>query len=133
MAVSKPTLGCLAFAVALIVLLGIVLTAYSILTAAPSSALTAGLHGKWADMSNTFDRRVTATFPLGSSATALQAALTNQGFTPHDADTSSTGHHMAVRREDGFACRKAARIYWQSDSHDAVSFIQGEYGQEGCL
>jgi hypothetical protein len=96
-------------------------------------ALTAGLHGKWETVSNEFDRRVKANFPIGIPVGQMGADLQREGFSRQDRDSSIVQEHAAMRREDSFACRQAAYVYWRADGEDQLTAIRGEYREEGCL
>ena len=99
----------------------------------PAIPLTAGLSGDWAAVTQKFDQRVKTRFPLNSSASSMGADLRNQGFSREDWECSAAQEHEAVRREDNFACRAAARIYWNADSDGRLTSIKGVYREEGCL
>jgi hypothetical protein len=94
--------------------------------------LTAGLSGKWAAISEEFDRRVIARFPVGSSEREMVAELQHQGCVQEASNPATAQEHEAVRREDNWVCRQAARIYWRADD-DRLTAIRGRYREEGCL
>jgi hypothetical protein len=101
--------------------------------AKPDAPLTIGLHGKWADISAEFDRRVKTEFAIGSSEMEMATKLKAQRFSRVDWDASVQNEHEAVRREDNIVCRQAARVFWRVDSGGTLTAIRGEYREEGCL
>lgn len=99
----------------------------------PAVPLTAGLSGKWEDVSNEFDRRVKASFPVGTPVGQMGTELQRQGFSRNDWSSSIEQEHEATRREDNGICNKAADVYWRADGEDRLTAVRGVYREEGCL
>jgi hypothetical protein len=105
------------------------------MTTRPRTAvpLTAGLSGKWEDLSNEFDRRVKADFPIGIPVEKMGAELQRQGFSRQDWSSSIETEHAAVRREDNGVCNQAAYVHWHADGEGRLTAARGVYREEGCL
>jgi hypothetical protein len=99
----------------------------------PPVALTAGLTGTWDRVTLDFDNRVKAAFPIGTSVKAMGAELQREGFSRADWESLSEQEHEAVRREDNFVCKQAARIHWRASGEGRLTAIRGLYHEEGCL
>jgi len=99
----------------------------------PKPPLTAGLTGEWKAVSMEFDRRVKASFVLGTPIMQMGNELQKQGFSRQDWNSSIEQEHVAMRREDNFACRQAAYVHWRADGTGRLVTIKGDYLMEGCL
>jgi hypothetical protein len=99
----------------------------------PPVPLTVGLHGRWDEISEEFDRRVRERFPLGSSEVEMAMELRHESFSREDWTAAPDLDREAVRHEDGFVCHQSAHIYWHADSLGRLSAISGVYRPDGCL
>jgi len=106
---------------------------YEVARSTPTAPLTKNLSGSWDSVSSEFDRRVKQQFPAGSMVKDMGAVLREQGFAREDWETSPLSEHKAVRHEDNWVCRQAARIYWSADNDGRIIAIRGRYHEEGCL
>jgi len=95
--------------------------------------LTSGMTGDWTTITKRFDTRVQHRFPIGSSEFDMGRVLSEQGFSQADWGGATGTEHEAVRREDSFVCKVAARIRWRASADGRLTSIRGSYGEEGCL
>ncbi len=98
-----------------------------------SVPLTVGMTGDWTTVTKRFDARVRQRFPIGSSESDMGNALSQQGFSQVDWGGATGTEHEAVRREDNFVCRVAARIHWRATADGRLTSVRGSYNEEGCL
>ena len=91
------------------------------------SPLTRDLPREFRAASATFDARVQARFPPGTSETRLLAELERQGF------REGHGEQEMVRRQTSRVCTVAARVYWRADEVGKIRQARGVYREEGCL
>lgn len=98
----------------------------------PAVPLTAGLSGEWKAISAEFDKRVKASFPVGSSEAQMGTTLQRQGFSRQDWASSVEHEHVAMRREDRFPCNQAAYVHWRADTDGHLTSVRGVYREEGC-
>lgn len=99
--------------------------------------LTAGLLGELhtrglPPVSQEFDDRVKAAFPIGSSEKLLLGQLHLQGFSTESSKLSA-GRRQTAERQEGMFCAFLARISWQTDSDGRLTSIWGDYSFEACV
>ena len=88
-----------------------------------------------------FDRRLRASFPIGSAASQLEGELERQGFVRLDSPAAkgrplaggTKGEMVRMRPEDRFPCAQAAYVFWRTDNDGRLVAIRGDYREEGCL
>ena len=85
--------------------------------------LTAGLSGKWEDVSNEFNSRVKADFPIGIHVETMGAELQRQGFSRQDWNSSIETEHAAMRREDNGVCNQPAYVHWHADAEGRLTTV----------
>lgn len=95
--------------------------------------LTAGLSGTWQAMSDELDRRVKASFPIGSLAAEMEARLQQQGFFRRGSSALAGQEHVVVRSEKRFPCATLAFVLWQVDSEGRLTSVRGDYPMGQCL
>ena len=109
-----------------------------------TAPLTVNLPGApvgWESMRTELDRRLKASFPIGSAASQLEGELERQGFVPLDSPAAIgrpssgriEGEAVRMRPEDRFPCGQAAYVFWRTDSDGRLTAIRGDYREEGCL
>lgn len=86
---------------------------------------------KWSKADAEFGARIRRGHPPGSSAAALEEALTRQGFRPAKPWVEGQ-RHLALELR-GLVCNRAARVLWTSDAQDRIETLRTRYGEEGCL
>ena len=101
----------------------------------PGAPLTAGLQGKWADMSAQFNRRVQQRFPVGSPEQAMTDELRREGFVREDwaYQVRNSQGAVAIRYEPNFVCNQGAIVSWRADPEGHITSIHGEYREMRCL
>ena len=73
-----------------------------------------------------FDRRVKASFPVGSLVADMGQVLNAQGFW-HDWSCSTETEHFAGRDENTWMSKQGAYIQWRADKDGRILEIKGSY------
>ena len=108
---------------------------------APLTANLPNVPTGWESMKVEFDRRLKASFPIGSAASQLEGELERQGFVRLDSPAvkgrplavGTKGEVVRMRPEDRFPCDQAAYVFWRTDNDGRLVAIRGDYREEGCL
>lgn len=95
-------------------------------TSDPPVPLTQGLPTLIREIDPAFNRRIQATFPIGSSDKAMGSVLGRQGFTRGDWTTQLDEEHRASREEHRLPCVTDYQVFWRSDPQGHLLSIRGQ-------